>query len=139
MKALVRIVQYLDCTAHYRLAFYYPERTIRVCTLFVYSDADLARDLVNGARSYYGHTIFFCGMILFWSTVRQSMTEISSTSSEYVAASTAGQRSVSFMFMFAEIFGTHEHGIGHIPVHVPSGLSADTTLLEKLATDIKFD
>ncbi|KAK3288349.1 hypothetical protein CYMTET_4173 [Cymbomonas tetramitiformis] len=64
MKALIRIAQYLDCTAHYRMAFYYPDRPARVLTLFVYSDADLARDLENSARSYSGMVIFFCGTLL---------------------------------------------------------------------------
>ncbi|KAK3242996.1 hypothetical protein CYMTET_47334 [Cymbomonas tetramitiformis] len=137
MKALIRIAQYLDCTAHYRMAFYYPERPARVLTLFVYSDADLARDLENSARSYAGMVIFFCGMILQYGTVRQTITETSSTGSEYVAASTAAQRVVSLMFMLTEIFGYIQHPIQGQPPST-TGLDSEITEAERVATDIAF-
>lgn len=138
MKALIRIAQYMDCTVHYRLAFRYPVRPPRVLTLFVYSDADMARDLQNTAKSYSGMVMFFCGMLLHYGTVRQAVTETSSTGSEYIAASTAAQRACSVMFMLSEMFGYVQHAVSDIqPVTAP--LDSEVAYIERIATDISFD
>ena len=138
MKALIRIAQYLDCTAHYRLAFWYPDRPVRVLTLFTYSDADMARDTVNTAKSYSGMVIYFCGMLLHYGTVRQSITETSSAGSEYIAASTAAQRTVSVMFMLTEMFGHLQHNVATLPP-ADSVLDAHIQYIDRVATDIDFD
>ncbi|KAK3272845.1 hypothetical protein CYMTET_18877 [Cymbomonas tetramitiformis] len=138
MKALIRIAQYMDSTAHYSLAFYYPETPVKVITMFCYSDAGLARDLENDARSYSGSVIFLAGMILQWHSGRQTITEVSSTGSEYVAASTAAQRLVSLMFMLTEIFGSITHRIDS-QQPLDSDLDHAIQYLDRAATDIHFD
>ena len=69
-QALCRVLVYTHHTRHYRLAYYYPSVPLSVITMQVYTDADHARDKVNGCLSYSGGLYFVCGMLLHWTCSR---------------------------------------------------------------------
>ncbi|KAK3263351.1 hypothetical protein CYMTET_27835 [Cymbomonas tetramitiformis] len=101
-----RVAQYLHHTQHYRIIYEHIRVPLSVLTVQVYSDADHARDRVNDCLSYTGGVIFVNGLLLHWACTRQTDADMSSTGSEYVAASVTGQRSMSVLHMLVEMFGS---------------------------------
>ncbi|KAK3264990.1 hypothetical protein CYMTET_26299, partial [Cymbomonas tetramitiformis] len=72
----------------------------------VYVDADHARDKVNDCLSYSGGGDLRIGYATSLDMrARQANADMSSTGSEYVAASVVGQRAMSTIHMVMEIFG----------------------------------
>ncbi|KAK3265451.1 hypothetical protein CYMTET_25865 [Cymbomonas tetramitiformis] len=137
-EALQRVAQYLYFTRHYRIRYAYPSAPLSVLTIQVYSDADHARDKLNGCLSYSGGIVFLNGMVLHWVCARQTDAEMSSTGSEYVAASVVGQRAMSAIHMIVEMFGfiritQQEPGVSALALSTAFP-AADTSWMQRAAT-----
>ncbi|KAK3250039.1 hypothetical protein CYMTET_40540, partial [Cymbomonas tetramitiformis] len=136
-EALQRVAQYLYFTRHYRIRYAYPSAPLSVLTIQVYSDADHARDKLNGCLSYSGGIVFLNGMVLHWVCARQTDAEMSSTGSEYVAASVVGQRAMSAIHMIVEMFGfiritQQEPGVSALALSTAFP-AADTSWMQRAA------
>lgn len=88
--AIKRIFRYLIDTAEYGLLY---EVQDGKDMLIGYSDADFAGD-IDTRRSTTGFVFNMCNAPVSWSSQRQKLVTLSTTESEYVAASTASKEAV---------------------------------------------
>lgn len=88
--AIKRIFRYLIDTAEYGLLY---EVQDGKDMLIGYSDADFAGD-IDTRRSTTGFVFNICNAPVSWSSQRQKLVTLSTTESEYVAASTASKEAV---------------------------------------------
>lgn len=80
--ALKRVIRYLKGTADYGISF----ESANNLSLIVYSDADFA-GCVDTRKSTTGHCVMLNSSIVSWCSEKQKSVSLSTTESEYIAAS----------------------------------------------------
>lgn len=90
--AVKRIFRYLSGTINYGILYESGGRKLNI-NLSGYSDADFAGD-VDTLRSTTGYVFLINKSLVTWSSQRQKLVTLSTTDSEYVAASTACKEAV---------------------------------------------
>lgn len=81
-RAAKRILKYLKGSLNFGILF----SNSKINELGAYSDADFAGD-VETRKSTSGYAFIYCGGIISWSSERQKSVSLSTTESEYIAAS----------------------------------------------------
>lgn len=89
-QAVKRIFAYLKGTVDYKIQYI---SCGEECELTGFSDADFAND-VETRRSITGYIFFLAGGPITWSSKRQKLVTLSTTESEYVAASAAAKETI---------------------------------------------
>lgn len=98
--AAKRILKYLKKTLNFGILFHSDKTT----DLFAYSDADFAGD-IDSRRSTTGYVSIFGGGAISWCSERQKSVSLSTTESEYMAASQCVKELVWLKSIFNEILG----------------------------------
>jgi len=96
-----RGLRYLKGTQNLELSFQ-RETDRKELTFHGFSDADWSGD-GDTSRSTSGYAFICCGGAICWSSKRQSMVALSSTESEYIGLSNAGQHLTWLRHLFDEI------------------------------------
>lgn len=102
-KAAKRILKYLKKSLNFGTL--YPSS--KTCELRAYSDADYAGDM-DTRRSTSGFAFIFGGGVISWGSERQKSVSLSTTESEYMAASLCVQELIWLRKMFYEILDQGE-------------------------------
>lgn len=101
VNSVKRILKYLKFTIDYGIHFA-PNETAQ---LVGYSDADYAGDK-NTRRSTSGFAFFYNGNIISWGSERQKSVALSTTESEYIAASVAIKELIWLKCLLEELTGS---------------------------------
>ena len=97
--ALKRVYRYLRGTSEYGITY---DGKLSDPDPQVYCDADWAND-PNDRKSISGYVTMMCGGAVSWSSKKQSVTALSSTEAEYIAAACAAQESSWLVAFLTEI------------------------------------
>lgn len=98
-RAVKRIIAYLIETVNMGIEFRASETGVQ---LVGYSDADFASDIAT-RRSTTGYAFCMANGIVTWSSQRQKLVSMSTTESEYIAASTATKEAVWLRALLSEL------------------------------------
>lgn len=90
MEALDRVLRYLGTTKAYSLKLE-PRRFKGTWELETYTDADYA-DHADSTESTSGLSVYLMGALIAWESKRQKSTSLSTTESEYIAASNGSRK-----------------------------------------------
>ena len=97
--ALKRVYRYLRGTSEYGITY---DGKLSDPDPQVYCDADWAND-PNDRKSISGYVVTMCGGAVSWSSKKQSVTALSSTEAEYIAAARAAQEASWLQSFLTEI------------------------------------
>ncbi|KMQ88473.1 gag-pol polyprotein [Lasius niger] len=100
-QAVKRIIAYLVNTIGYGIEY---RRNESGCELIGFSDADFASD-IETRRSTTGYAFLIANGLVSWSSQRQKLVSLSTTESEYIAASSATREAIWLRNLL--------HDIGH--------------------------
>jgi transposase InsO family protein len=89
-RAVKRIISYVSGTIEYGIEYFCSEKA---CELIGYSDADYAND-IETRRSTTGYLFELANGPVTWCSQRQKLVTLSTTESEYVAASVASREAI---------------------------------------------
>ena len=101
--------------AQYDLGILYKKSNCEI-NLTAYSDADYAADLQT-RRSTSGYIFTIAGGCISWASQRQSLVSLSTTESEYIAATLATKELVWLRQLLNDIDFLHK---GPTPLHIDS-------------------
>ena len=99
-----RVLRYVKGTEEYGLLYKQGESNAEVVG---YSDSDSAGDY-NDRKSTSGHIFLFGGMVVSWSSQKQSIVALSSCEAEYIAATTASCQAIWTSRLIGELMDNEE-------------------------------
>jgi hypothetical protein len=122
MDAALHVLRYLRGT--YDQAILYQHVDTLADTLWGWVDSDWAAD-VDSRRSHTGYIIMINGGAVSWKSRRQDCVSLSTSETEYVAASQCGQE----VYLYREKMATPLVGYRLSAVHEDVGLGGQTALI----------
>ncbi len=114
LQAAQRVMRYLSQTAHYCMKFGGNSIAPNDSGLTAFSDSDYG-ECKETRRSTSGHLVLYNGDIIYWSSRRQKIVNLSSTEAEYVALGEAVKEIQWCRNWLLEIFG--KDTIGTVIIH----------------------